>query len=69
VLFRVEGRPGGLPRRVVRRADVVPRLVLAYRRVLFFVLFLRSWVLAVSVIIWDYSTNGPIILAGHLSEK
>ncbi len=41
-LFRVEGRPGGLPRRVVRCADEVPRLVLAYRRVLFFVLCFRS---------------------------
>ena len=42
VLLRVEGRPGGLPRRVVRCADEVPRLVLAYRRVLFFALCLRS---------------------------
>jgi hypothetical protein len=50
VLFLVDGRPGGLPRRVVRCVDDVPRLVFAYCRVFFFVFCLRRRVLAVSVI-------------------
>ncbi len=40
-LFRVEGRPGGLPRRDERCADDVPRLVFVYWRVLFFEFCLR----------------------------
>jgi hypothetical protein len=48
VPFRVDVRPGGLPRE--RWADDVPRLVFVYCRVLFLVFCLRDWVLAVSVI-------------------
>lgn len=50
VLFFVEARPGGLPRRVERCDVDVPRLVLVYCRVFFFVFCLRGWVLAVSLI-------------------
>jgi hypothetical protein len=50
VLFLVEVRPGGLPRRVDRCEVDVLRLVFAYCRVFFFVFCLRGWILAVSVI-------------------
>ncbi len=48
VVFRVDGRPGGLPR--ARWADDVPRLVLVNCRELFFVFCLGIWILAFSVI-------------------
>ena len=51
LVFRlVDVRPGGLPRRTGLREDDAPRLVFAYWRVLVRTLFLRCWVLAVSVI-------------------
>jgi hypothetical protein len=50
MLCLVEDRPGGLPRRVERCAEDVPRLVFVYCRGLFFVFCLRRRSLVVSVI-------------------